>query len=658
MKGLKASHYRLTYDHRSTLQIKDFLLSDHARFPVFHIEFQNRKYSAVESVVGGAGPGHGARKEKRGGNSRASVRYPGGLQAPPDRNPTLTAADIEELALISAEKEAISNGCAVSILYTEQHRNYGFGDGGEGVTSLYNIPKNGYVGSGSCPSLLPSSPYPSSSSAREGRLTLKARCISCLLSSTDIPLLIAEAMPAYHRVKGHIITAALTTANRHNEDSTTQPHTHNHSNPKTIPRNLSPVTMPPIPGSQEEVNSSAPTPTSVYLSVSYLDVALTTDEHLLARLHLDTIDLDLAPVLGVSVNTSNQHSAHTDSEKGEGGGLSLRASVQGLKLFDLTHSGSLHPMVIWKKGPVNSTQNNSSARNTGAFTVIPMITIALTIPRGERSRPTLTVSIQGLRACFLYRFIEEISIFITDRFIKAIHEAVSCSFPDSTFSSFSSDKHEHSIDEERGLFSAISNPLTKSESFSSDDGLESQRSVNHRLNPAMTPGAKGKGETYKSRDFEAGKEGVRGGEVPISNGDAPVPSSIEWCIELRDCTIIVPRNSCSNDAIAVSISKGSVQSLVVPVAWSAPEAMKSESGESLFFDHVANIWRFNMHDSPTPVNYTKSEGDPRNRTNEGLNINTSTGRRSCGEIDRDRINKGLEKSGSFSSFSDASSSMR
>jgi hypothetical protein len=42
IKGLKVSHYRLTYDHKSSIQIKDFLLSDHARYPMIHIEVKKK----------------------------------------------------------------------------------------------------------------------------------------------------------------------------------------------------------------------------------------------------------------------------------------------------------------------------------------------------------------------------------------------------------------------------------------------------------------------------------------------------------------------------------------------------------------------------------------------------------------------------------------
>jgi hypothetical protein len=620
LKGLKASHYRLTYDHRSTLQIKDLLLSDHARFPIFHIEFQNRKYSAVESVIGRPGE-IASKKEKKRGNSRhASVRYPGGGVSLDSQKPRLTAADVEELALISAEKEAVTNGCAFSMLYTEQHQSYGFGEGGEGVNSLYTPMKYGVEG-GSDP------PATTASSSREGRLIVKVRCVSCLLSSTDIPLLIAEAMPAYHRVRGHIINAAKRT--RHSSIDTNQPlDTPFYSNARTAPDCPIPTRTPvSVPCDQDGTESAVQT--SVYLSLSHLDVALTTDEHLLARLYLDTIEMDLASIPVFSTNRSQL--SPSGSERG---GLSLRASVQALKLFDLTHAGSLHPIVIWKKDAINPKQTSSSASRSvsASHPPIPMITVALMVPRGEKSRSHLTVSIQGLRACVLYRFIEEISTFITHRFIKAIHEAISCSFPDSPFSSFLS-SDVPMLDEEEVVNPFIADSLrSKSDSYSSDG---TERGDNK--------GVKAKEEMHASKaSEEEGKDSI----------STPSSPPIEWCIELRDCTITVPRNSGSNDSIAVAVNKGTVQSLVVPLSWSAPEAMQSESGQTLFFDPIANIWRFNMDE----VHTTSSTNTSPRRSDDSDDFELTAEpsiRESNGPIKR----PGLEKNDSFN-FSEASSSMQ
>lgn len=110
-------HYRLTYDHRSELQIKDFLLSDHARFPVFHIEFQkdsDREKAEKETEI----------KAKL--KLKMRTKDDGDINGLDDelRHPSYTkplcAADIEERARISAEEEEEKNACALTISYVQQ----------------------------------------------------------------------------------------------------------------------------------------------------------------------------------------------------------------------------------------------------------------------------------------------------------------------------------------------------------------------------------------------------------------------------------------------------------------------------------------------------------------------------------------------------------
>ena len=78
LKGIKLHHYRLTYDNKSTVHIKDLLLSDHARFPVFHIEFKKKISKLIENSNDTFTKSEGS--QKRGNfknpNKRASVRFP------------------------------------------------------------------------------------------------------------------------------------------------------------------------------------------------------------------------------------------------------------------------------------------------------------------------------------------------------------------------------------------------------------------------------------------------------------------------------------------------------------------------------------------------------------------------------------------------------
>ena len=60
LEGLKLTHYQLTYDSRSTRQIKEFLLTDHDRYPVIKVEFERSSSTVktpVPSPIVGSAPG-------------------------------------------------------------------------------------------------------------------------------------------------------------------------------------------------------------------------------------------------------------------------------------------------------------------------------------------------------------------------------------------------------------------------------------------------------------------------------------------------------------------------------------------------------------------------------------------------------------------------
>ena len=119
LKGLKLHHYRLTYDHRSELQIKDFLLSDHARFPVFHIEFQKDYDKEKEKMK---------MKMKMKMTRETKMKQCEDVDEVdketnfPSSTKPLCAADIEERARVSEEEEAEKNACALTVSYVQQVR--------------------------------------------------------------------------------------------------------------------------------------------------------------------------------------------------------------------------------------------------------------------------------------------------------------------------------------------------------------------------------------------------------------------------------------------------------------------------------------------------------------------------------------------------------
>ena len=116
--------------------------------------------------------------------------------------------------------------------------------------------------------------------------------MSCLLSSTDVPLMITQVMPAYHRVRGHILVAQM----RHHQQQ--KPFTSTVSDDIDDTRwGLHDTRTAPVRTTQiDKVLYTPPAvELSVHLSIRSFDLALTTAEQLLARATLSDLNMDLSP---------------------------------------------------------------------------------------------------------------------------------------------------------------------------------------------------------------------------------------------------------------------------------------------------------------------------------------------------------------------------
>ena len=102
----------------------------------------------------------------------------------------------------------------------------------------------------------------------------------------------------------------------------------------------------------------------------------------------------------------------------------------------------------------------------------------------------------------------------------------------------------------------------------------------------------------------------------------------EWCIDLSDTLIIVPRNSWSMDVIAVRVTSGTVQGTYVPVSWSAPKGMlQSEAGRCLYFNSPTNEWLFSQlstHDTAAGHNNNNNNNNHNDNSNKANNNNNNS----------------------------------
>ena len=120
--------------------------------------------------------------------------------------------------------------------------------------------------------------------------------MSCLLSSTDVPLMITQIMPAYHRVRGHILAAQIRQQQQQGGNPLSPLVSDDGDDPLRL---LQRAPQIPIRTKQNASLKSTYMPPSVelsmHLSISSFDLALTTAEQLLSRANLVDLSMDLSP---------------------------------------------------------------------------------------------------------------------------------------------------------------------------------------------------------------------------------------------------------------------------------------------------------------------------------------------------------------------------
>ena len=349
---------------------------------------------------------------------------------------------------------------------------------------------------------------------------------------------------------------------------------------------------------------------------------------------------------------------------GQDHGMCVRLSVQALRILDLSPSGSLHPIVAWKcsiSETINGPLRNDirAPALTPTPTQRPMLILTITKPgtgngllHGHGQPTNIHVLLDGLRMCYLSRFLQEVQMFLTEGCIKGIEEAIEQSY--STYHSINYDYQDMDRKEEqyygagdrssgrngtneveRNRDSEIDKDRDRDRDRENESYLKSHGSNNfvpsstfRRADSDPSCGTSGSGGSNSSasqrkkndnNSNDSDSNENRNNHLSATNSSSssrfPPPSSpstspsssstsIEWKIDFTDTLIIAPRNTWSMDTIAVAVSTATLEGMYVPESWSAPqEVSQSDSGKYLYFDPRSNIWLF---EPETPYAHTHS----------------------------------------------------
>lgn len=223
-------------------------------------------------------------------------------------------------------------------------------------------------------------------------------------------------------------------------------------------------------------------------------------------------------------------------------------SIESLEFNDLSLGGVTHSKILWKDSGMS----------------YPILRINVTL---FPDRISAKCHVRSMKALILYRQLYEVYVFMSSYFIDPIQEffcLLSFVSDDNTYESFSTE----------------SQSSYESDSNSHDDRSHSSSST-HSVHDRNSYGR----GVSQSKNFKS----------------TTTRSSVVWSISLVDTTIFLPRNSTSNDMVAVYVAKLEISERYISETWSSPKGAHTifESGEVLRFDVAANEWKWSTFSSTT-----------------------------------------------------------
>jgi hypothetical protein len=218
-------------------------------------------------------------------------------------------------------------------------------------------------------------------------------------------------------------------------------------------------------------------------------------------------------------------------------------SAESVEVMDLSVGGALHPLVVWSQPSAEG--------------------ICLKLRREGGGRTDVIV--RGLRLCYLSRFLQELSIYFDHTVMRSV-------------ASIESYWADAATAREVPLVRA--DPMggayydSDNDSFDSEDIDTSVLSLTHtsRLPMAST---------------------LRIINKPESNPAASTGEQFHWSLVMVDCTVYVPRNSSSRDAIGITMKSAAYAGSMTTASWPVPCAFEESTRWChRYFNVSANDWCF------------------------------------------------------------------
>jgi hypothetical protein len=579
--GIHISQYQYMYDRRLSLNIEEVLVGDDEYHPIIHCYCDNMGYFDCLSVYSkNLGPNINSQKQPNSNKKNEFVA----TNRKRFSSKKSKAPDIEDLAM-QIEANSIAAYSAVGFTYTEQDSAYGWAEGGNHVGVLYRKPSSQYY------------------NARVANSVVNVKNIECVLSPIGIPKIVAQLLPAVSKIVDNIMAILLRMRVYFLHDSVVRNKNNDIILKKSGMNSL--LFVSPL-SAVDSKNTYVIIPKTSYtyrLSISFLNFVLSLDKCMyLAQCNITEVSAMMDEQSQPSKPSQKQSKSQSSSSDNTSSIVWIRGG--SMEMYDLSMCGNKHPLVVWKEH--NNVQHMLSAK------------VIL-----QSNQCDIVVDFIGFRCCLLYRFYLEMELFIKNHIISPLNDSLSQFQNDSTV--LLSDQgiifdSSFLVDDDNSVFGNSSdddsdNGLSSDEEFSLDNptnyfsnangthssidrsafGASAVQTSAHTTTPIRT--------NTKSPLSRRGLQSASAAKSPkiISPNKKPKSSKkkkkykYNWVMQFINVTLVLPRNSTSDDLAALRVNKVIISEKKVTESWEAPKdkhVLVVDESEAYYFDLKSNSWRW------------------------------------------------------------------
>lgn len=476
--------------------------------------------------------------------------------------------------------------CGLVITFLEQDKNAGWGVGGGKVYDLYKASTHGLLIAERDAYDTVDMPF----RMRENEISVDIKSIDSVLSPNGLTRFASDVVPIFI-LSYPLLDRANRDDEKDNESDCESPALSEYSSYDSRENSRSEAEDAVRSRFEKVVNEQivANSWCCYLLSIETCHIDIVVNEKMLAAVDVRHVDVEWRQTqylyhnrLGI-LKSSVDHSLENIKKWLSS---SHRFSVGAVYLFDVSEEGRRHVEVLWK-------DLRSSER------------LLLITGLSTERQSSFNISLNGIRCTFLWRFLWEIVDFSLNHLYVPIAMALeSCvqtvserQRVESNADGFSLPPMIHDIESKRPLFQTPGQQI-----FNADSNAEGRAAL---LSPDSSDHSDSDGGSYVADEIRS-----KISEAPKESADAVLNEEFNekvetfwarmwktrWVLTLHNTTIVLPRNSRSEDVACICVKFSKISNHFVFEPWSPPPAVGNNASaddtvkNAMYFDIIENSW--------------------------------------------------------------------